>query len=265
VSRRPRVIFFAGGAAALGAAVVGVALLARSGPSHLRPRAAPSTATTTTTRRAPATTTTAWRPTTMAPVATPRLVSHPAPPAATPRPSPTTTQPPAPWPPPGTLTDVKYLSGSMVFTPSTFVSGSAFSYTATLTNTTDDWLYIPLEDVSWHGFWIYLHSEYTDEEYDIPSGLAGVDATAPEFQHETPAGHRNGLLLPPNGSYSFSRSFRAGRPDPNLFADTLMHADIQFVEPGVPDPRLSKIARNSGSFTVLLPPASTTTTEVPSA
>ena len=83
--------------------------------------------------------------------------------------------------------------------------------------------------------------------------------------HETPAGNRNGLLLPPNGSYSFSRSFCAGRPDPNLFADTLMHADIQFVEPGVPDPRLSKIARNAGSFTVLLPLASTTTTGVPSA
>jgi len=163
------------------------------------------------------------------------------------------------------LSDVKYLHGSIAFTPATFVSGSAFSYTARLTNTTDHWLYIPLGDVSWHGFWIYLHSEYTDEEYDIPGGLAGVDSTAPEFRHDTPAGVRNGLLLPPNGSYGFSRSFRAGRPDPNLFADTLMHADIAFVSPGVPDPRLSEVARDAGSFTVLMPPSTTTTAGVPTA
>jgi len=267
VNRRQRVAIVAGGAALAIAALVAGALAWPSGHgSHRAGRSAEAHATTpTTTLRRTTTTRRRVTFTTAPPIPIPATAHGRAPPPVTSIGAPATTAAPGPPWPPGTLSDVKYLHGSIVFTPSEFVSGSAFSYTATLTNVTDHWLYIPLEDVSWRGFWIYLHSEYTDEEYDIPSGLPGVDSTAPEFQHETPAGPRNGLLLPPDGSYRFARSFAAGRPDPNITEDTVMHADIQFVEPGVPDPRLSKIARDAGSYTVLVPTTTTTTTTDPSA
>ena len=267
MNRRHRIAISAGAATRTIAAVGAGALAWPSGHrSHRAGRSVEAhAATSTTTSRRTTATRRRVTFTTAPPIPIPVTAHGSAPPPVSSIRAPTTTAASgSPWPP-GTLSSVKYLHGSIVFTPSEFVSGSAFSYTATLTNVTDHWLYIPLEDVSWHGFWIYLHSEYTDEEYDIPSGLAGVDSTAPEFQHETPAGPRNGLLLPPHGSYSFSRSFAAGRPDPNITEDTVMHADIQFVEPGVPDPRLSKIARDAGSYTVLVPRTTSTTTTDPSA
>jgi hypothetical protein len=85
----------------------------------------------------------------------------------------------------------------------------------------------------------------------------GVDSTAPEFQHATPAGPKTGLLLAPHGSYTFS-----GRANNDIeygaSTDYVGHADIIFSPPGVPD-AIGKVARDAGAFTVLVPLATTTT------
>jgi hypothetical protein len=116
-------------------------------------------------------------------------------------------------------------------------------------------LFVPLND--WSGFTVYLWTPQTEDDYRIPRIVKGVDPTAPEFQHETPAGPKMGLLLAPHGSYSFSgRAYNDVQDEAN--ADYVGHADIIFTPPGVAD-AIGKVARDAGAFTVLVPPATTTT------
>jgi len=82
-----------------------------------------------------------------------------------------------------------------------------------------------------------------------------------EFQHSTPAGPRTGLLLPPHGSYSFGgRTDNAVEAD-DATTDYVAYADISFTPVGVAD-ATGPIARDAGTFTVLVPPSTTTTTEI---
>ena len=152
------------------------------------------------------------------------------------------------------------MQGTIVFTPATAPEGTTMSYVATITNPADRWLFVPLNP--WSGFSIYLWTPETEADYSTPVIVAGVPPTAPEFQHSTPAGPKTGLLLAPHGSYSFSGRASNTVEYDYATADYVAHADIIFTPPGVAD-AIGKVARDAGTFTVLVP--STTTTADPSA
>jgi hypothetical protein len=258
MNRRPRIALLAGGVALVIAAVVASALAWPYGHGSGRARrSAEESTTTVTTARHPATT---RHPSTTAVIPGPRLVAHTptAVPAAT---APTTSAAPSragsPWPP-GTVVSSGDMQGSITFSPVTAPEGTVMSYIATITNPADHWLFVPLS--VWGAFSIYLWTPETEADDATPYIPSGVAPTAPEFQHMTPAGPQIGLLLAPHGSYSF-----AGRASNNVeydyaSADYVGHADIIFTPPGVAD-TVAKVARDAGTFTVLVPPATTTTTE----
>ena len=262
--RWQRVGLVSGGAAvAVAAGVVG-ARLARTGASDRAARAVPSIAATTTTTRA-STTTTRPASTTSAPVA-PRFVSRPASGLASPdtpatRATPPPTQPVSPWPA-GTVVSSGTMQGSIVFTPDTAPDGTKMSYVATITNPTDHWVFVPLN--AWSGFSVYLWTPETEaDDYSTPMIAAGVPPTAPEFQHTTPDGPKTGLLLAPHGSFRFSGHAYNSVEYGYATGDYVAHADIILTPPGVPD-AVSKVARDAGTFTVIVP-SPTTTTADPSA
>ena len=165
--------------------------------------------------------------------------------------------PASPWPA-GTVVSDSGMQGSIVFSPATAPEGTMLSYVATLTNPADHWLFVPLDD--WRAFSSYLWTPET-EDGAIPRIVNGVPSSAPEFQHSTSAGPRTGLLLPPHGSYSFGgRTDNAVEAD-DATTDDVAYADISFTPVGVAD-ATGPIARDAGTFTVLVPPSSTTTTEI---
>jgi hypothetical protein len=168
----------------------------------------------------------------------------------------TTTTPPesSPWPP-GTV--VGYLgdltTGTIEFSPSSAPSGASLAFTATLTNPSDHWVF---GSVDYRGLALYLHTPNT--EYDIPHITKGVWGTAPEFQHQTPQGLQQGLLLAPHASYSFSNDC-GNEIEYYATADYVVQADIIYAPVGVAN-GTGTIVADAGSFTVTIPPAGSTTT-----
>jgi len=134
------------------------------------------------------------------------------------------------------------------------------AYVATITSPADHWLFVPID--AWSGFSIYLWTPETEADFSIPIIVNGVSPSAPELQHSTPAGPETGLLLAPHGSFSFSGHAANTVEYGYATADYVAHADIIFTPPGVAD-AIGKIARDAGTFTVLVP--TTTTTTEPSA
>ncbi len=262
MNRRRRTALLAGGVALVVGAGVTVALAWPSSRSGRRTRAL--VVSTTTTAR-PVATATARRATTTSAPAPRQLAAHGVPAVPLPdvvstprrpRPTPTISPPASPWPP-GTVVAYDGMQGSITFSPDTAPVGTVMSYVATITNPADHWLFVPLTD--WGAFSIYLWTPQTEDGGTIPVIAKGVDPTAPEFQHSTPAGPRLGLLLAPHGSYTFSgRASNAVLYDWDT--DYVAHADIIFTPVGVADARY-KVARDVGTFTVLVPSSTTTATD----
>jgi hypothetical protein len=186
-----------------------------------------------------------------------------APPAGTSSPPPpdpgadptTTVAPASPWPP-GTVVDDylgNHITGRVVFTPETAVSGTDLAFTATLTNRADHWTF---GKVYFPGLALYLHSPITDGM--IPAIRWGPRDTAPEFQHQTASGVATGLLLAPGASYSWSGTINNQLFDPRYVdTDYVVQADVVYAPVGVANGSAT-ITANAGSFTVMLPATTTT-------
>jgi hypothetical protein len=178
---------------------------------------------------------------------------QPTTPASTP-PAPPTTAPASSPLPPGTRTGFVPLDGSVEFTPAEAVSGARMSYTATLTNPFDQWVF----EAATEGLSLYLYTPATEDSGLSPYIVGGVPSSAPELRHQTPTGLEIGLLLAPHASYTFSgQAFNT--VESFATSDYDARADIIFTPPGVADV-VGQIVRDAGSFRVLVPPATTTTT-----
>jgi hypothetical protein len=254
-----RRIVTAASAVALGVAVAGVAFaLGRTEAGNAtaaRPGRAATTITTVVAAAPspPSTTTRARPPTAPAPTVTILGVAERPTTALGPQPAPATTVPAGSPLPPGTRTGFVKLTGRVEFTPAAAVSGARMSYTATLTNPFDQWVF----ETATEGLSLYLYTPAT-EDYDMsPYIVGGVPSSAPELQHRTPKGLEIGLLLAPHASYTFSgQAFNT--VESFATSDYVGRADIIFTPPGVADV-VGQIVRDAGSFTVLVPPPTTTT------
>jgi hypothetical protein len=243
-------------ALAMVAAVAGVALASGgNSPDRVSVRAAAndptSTSTLASTTALSPTTTSAPREVTSAAEPSPSTAGTSSSPTADTGAESTTTGPPPPDPdaspwPEGTTMGLVGLDGNVEFTPATAVEGTSRAFIATLVNPTDHWVF---GEVGYRGLALHLYSHY--DEYAIPTIVEGyAPGTAPEFQHETPAGPVIGLLLAPHASYSFSGRVRAG--DPCATTDYVVHADIIHAPVGVAT-AIGQIVTGAGSYTVTDP------------
>ena len=156
--------------------------------------------------------------------------------------------------PPGTRTGFVKLDGTVEFTPAEADSGARMSYTATLTNPFDQWVF----EAATEGLSLYLYTPATEESDMGPYIVGGVPSSAPELRHQTPTGLEIGLLLAPHASYTFSGQ-ALNTVESFATSDYEARADIILTPPGVADV-VGQIVRDAGSFRVLVPPPTTTTT-----
>ena len=246
-------------AVALAVAIAGVAFaLGRTEAGNARSTRPRHDATTTTNATAASTSPTATRAVvrrSAAPSPTAGLLGDPGPTTTpvSPPPPPATTVPAGSPLPAGTRTGFVKLDGTVEFTPAEAVSGSRMSYTATLTNPFDQWVF----EAATEGLSLYLYTPATEESGMGPYIVGGVPSSAPELRHQTPTGLEIGLLLAPHASYAFSgQAFNT--VESFATSDYEARADIILTPPGVADV-VGQIVRDAGSFRVLVPPPTTTT------